>query len=409
MAHTDTIVSTLKINRGTYANIQSNLSSIGENELIITTDKGTPVPTASDSGKVISVNSSGEYELITPSSGMTNPMTTEGDIIYGASSGTPTRLAKGTQGQVLTMGASYPQWANAASGITEISTQYVRITDLNAGVYKLTYNDTKYIYYYGTTNTSYKHTVTGGAGAVILIISRYSTTYWHWWYINGTSSYFASLYYGYTSASSGSWSSKVLNDIRTQANASSIFHYNSDFKNTSSYTVPRYQLLIWNGTGFSAFTSTDNTTATTKTQLDAKYYPGGHIFYCNKSTTTASNSTFSGDLLYPYYYIIDLRYSFNITTSTLTSKNPVYIKMSKNNDGSLSPVYSSSSGGHPLVQALPNSADGYVYVYIGVAYDGYRMDLELDHPCYEYVDGKIQLYTGQSGGGTSVTITDLTV
>ena len=34
-------------------------------------------------------------------SGMTNPMTTAGDMIYGGSSGTPTRLAKGTAGQVL--------------------------------------------------------------------------------------------------------------------------------------------------------------------------------------------------------------------------------------------------------------------------------------------------------------------
>ena len=44
---------------------------------------------------------------------MANPMTTQGDIIYGGSSGTPTRLSKGTAGQVLTMnsGATAPEWS----------------------------------------------------------------------------------------------------------------------------------------------------------------------------------------------------------------------------------------------------------------------------------------------------------
>lgn len=43
--------------------------------------------------------------------GMVNPMTTAGDLIYGGSSGTPTRLVKGTQGHVLTQGATNPSWA----------------------------------------------------------------------------------------------------------------------------------------------------------------------------------------------------------------------------------------------------------------------------------------------------------
>ena len=39
MAKTETNVSNLKINRGTYTKIQENISSIGEDELIILTDK----------------------------------------------------------------------------------------------------------------------------------------------------------------------------------------------------------------------------------------------------------------------------------------------------------------------------------------------------------------------------------
>lgn len=43
-------------------------------------------------------------------SGMTNPMTTSGDVIYGGASGTPTRLGVGSNGQVLTLVAGVPAW-----------------------------------------------------------------------------------------------------------------------------------------------------------------------------------------------------------------------------------------------------------------------------------------------------------
>lgn len=114
MAHIDTDISNLKINRGTKAIIDANLSSIGENELIFLTDKSIPIPAdkvgaadSVDKGKVVSVNANGNYELITG-----NPMTTAGDIIYAGAGGVPTRLAKGTAGQFLVMnaGGTAPEW-----------------------------------------------------------------------------------------------------------------------------------------------------------------------------------------------------------------------------------------------------------------------------------------------------------
>ena len=51
---------------------------------------------------------------------MTNPMTTAGDIIYGGTDGLPTRLAKGTEDHVLTMGTTNPTWA-AASGASGLA------------------------------------------------------------------------------------------------------------------------------------------------------------------------------------------------------------------------------------------------------------------------------------------------
>lgn len=53
-------------------------------------------------------------------SGMSNPMTTQGDIIYGASSGTPARLPIGSPNQVLTVDPAYgvPVWQPATADIT---------------------------------------------------------------------------------------------------------------------------------------------------------------------------------------------------------------------------------------------------------------------------------------------------
>lgn len=51
-----------------------------------------------------------------PSGGMSNPMTTGGDMIVGGASGTPTRVAAGTDGHVWTMVAGVPAWAAPTSG-----------------------------------------------------------------------------------------------------------------------------------------------------------------------------------------------------------------------------------------------------------------------------------------------------
>lgn len=59
------------------------------------------------------------HRLLTDSAaGMTNPMTTGGDLIYGGVAGVPTRLANGTAGQVLTSQGTTlaPIWSSAGAG-----------------------------------------------------------------------------------------------------------------------------------------------------------------------------------------------------------------------------------------------------------------------------------------------------
>ena len=161
--------------------------------------------------------------------------------------------------------------------------------------------------------------------------------------------------------------------------------------NGASTSIYRYQLLVQTENGLEPFTSTSNNTKTTKTQLSPKYLPGGDIRYYSSTTEITTGSDITSSSLWMQYHL-DLRYSFNITSTQFTAKKPVYMKMSVNADGTLSPVYSALSGGHPLTQTLPTTADGYVYLHLGTAYSGYQLQLEIIHPMYEYKNGKLREY-----------------
>lgn len=80
----------------------TNVSVNASNHLIVTLSSGSTID-------------AGEIQV---SGGMSNPMTSQGDVIIGGASGTPTRLAKGTAGQVLTMnsGATAPEWQTPSGG-----------------------------------------------------------------------------------------------------------------------------------------------------------------------------------------------------------------------------------------------------------------------------------------------------
>lgn len=86
-----------------------------------------PAPAAGDATKFFT--GAGTYV-----SGLTNPMTTAGDTIYGGASGIPTRLANGTAGQVYTSsgGTSAPTW-------TTIVTPWVSWTPTGSWTTNVTY------------------------------------------------------------------------------------------------------------------------------------------------------------------------------------------------------------------------------------------------------------------------------
>ena len=78
--------------------------------------------------------------------GMVNPMTTTGDMVYSSSGSTPARLGIGTTGQVVTVAGGIPSWATPSTGsMTKIlSASFSSVADTGTtfdGVFSSTYNN----------------------------------------------------------------------------------------------------------------------------------------------------------------------------------------------------------------------------------------------------------------------------
>lgn len=123
-----------------------------------------------------------------------------------------------------------------------------------------------------------------------------------------------------------------------------------------------------------------NSTATTKTLTTESFMLSKGIYYYNSTTTISAGSYTGTATLYQQLGLLDLRYSFN-TGTTLTANKPVYLVVTAQIDGQV------KLASTPIVQTLPTSATTNLYVFLGIAYDTYRIELTIDHPVYVYRNG----------------------
>ena len=215
-------------------------------------------------------------------------------------------------------------------------------------------------YYSGTSRLTTHY----GAGNTILL------TYWSNANINGSSytGWWAhSQYYSNDIVQQG------INYAQFQADEGGIQNY-SLFLRTSNN---KYASIVT-----SAGTGTSKPKSILAFDLSRLY-----LYYTNNAIAADGyTSTWSVKTSYP---LADMRYSFNITSNAgLVGKKPVYLVFN---------AIQSGNGYHTLAdnwwtQDLPTSVDNKLYVYLGMAYDWYRMDLELNHPIYYFENGSIQTY-----------------
>ena len=230
----------------------------------------------------------------------------------------------------------------------------------------------KYVYFESTTRmTTHK-----GAYSQLHLIYHDShningTNYSGWWYVANRDTNSNDTSTGYTRFSHGTF--------------------------TTTTAVGRYVICLTKSvTQVVPVTAVNNSTATTKTLTTDTFNPFEPIFYYtnNGSTTqTVANSALSVSYLWRNYSNINLSYSFN-TGSTLTNNKDVFIKATPTNG------YMATLASTPIVQDLPTTDDGFIYIKLGHACSTSNIAMSYEHPIYWYKNGAVRSY-----GGDAATVT----
>lgn len=162
--------------------------------------------------------------------------------------------------------------------------------------------------------------------------------------------------------------------------------------------VRGYRYRIWftalDGKHWVPANESSSTNATTsRTPSDEVIDPFGEIVYNSTNGTVNANANIPAATAWQQY-TLSLGYSFNHEGDALnlTYPAPVYVKCQPQ-----------SSGGVVMkdyTQTLPSTDDGYVYLFLGMAYNATNIELLPTHPCYHYKDGAIRLWTNAAASST---------
>lgn len=163
---------------------------------------------------------------------------------------------------------------------------------------------------------------------------------------------------------------------------------------TNSSTLPAketgYRYRLWltsaDGQGYVPI-NTATGTATTDTKAlntDTPIDPFGAIVYNATNGTVNANANLPTGTQWTQY-TLDIRYQKY--PLTLTYPDPVYLQCTPQ-----------STGGaliNDIVQTLPTTEDGYIYIYLGNAYSATSMELKQNHPVYWFKGGAVRPYPEQ--------------
>ena len=133
--------------------------------------------------------------------------------------------------------------------------------------------------------------------------------------------------------------------------------------------------------------SSSSTNATSaRTPITRPINPHGPIYYYGYTTAISAGSR-PAAAYYWQQYLVTLGYSF--TASALTQYRSLYLVCTPQTDGSA--IIDSST---PYTQTLPTTADGKIYIFLGVAISETQFELNLHHPIYYHDGTALRLWTG---------------
>lgn len=153
-----------------------------------------------------------------------------------------------------------------------------------------------------------------------------------------------------------------------------------------------YKCRLWfkspDGKSFvPANTSTSTNAKDSRTPNTAAIDPFGSIVYNSDNASYDVGDVLRGTFLWTQINFT-LGYSFNTTGAelSLTYPCPVWIKCTPQSDGS------ATLQGY--VQSLQSSADGFIYIFLGIAYSSTMVELNFSHPVYYHDGTGIRAWTG---------------
>lgn len=164
-----------------------------------------------------------------------------------------------------------------------------------------------------------------------------------------------------------------------------------------------YRYRLWfqtlDGKWAPANKSTSTNATASRTPNNRVIDPFGEIVYNATNGTTSAGANLSATTCWQQY-TLSLGYSFNSTGAALTLTNPapVYVKCTPQSGGGV------TMDGY--VQALPSTADGKVYIFLGMAYSATNIELFPNHPVYYYSNGAIRQWTNSEPAPPAVTVAD---
>lgn len=179
----------------------------------------------------------------------------------------------------------------------------------------------------------------------------------------------------------------IIENIYDSTNTFQLRKYYSRY--TTKSVLYRYMVCFVNKDNLLVpANNVNNSTSTNKTLTVDSFDLSKGIYYYNSTTTVAAGSLTPTSTLYQQIGLINLQYSFN-TGKTLTANKPVYLVVTPL--GEHGEVILATN---PIAQEMPTTNDGNHYVFLGYAYDTYRIELTIEHPVYVYNSIK-ECYTSE--------------
>lgn len=157
---------------------------------------------------------------------------------------------------------------------------------------------------------------------------------------------------------------------------------------TRPATDKGYRYRLWltsaDDQGWVPINISTSTNATTARTLNTRAIdPFGEIVYNSLNGTTNAGDNVSATTTWQQY-TCNLGYSY---VKTLTAYDPVYLKCTPQTTG--------GAVMNDIVQKLPTTKDGFIYIYLGIAYSTTSMELRFYHPVYYHDGTGVRVWTGK--------------